>query len=249
MKINRLYIIIVCLLILILPGCAKEGGQCPTSTGKERYEERNIISEFDSVYLYGNMNLHITEGPVFRLYVYAGENLLPGILTGFSGKRLRIEDVNSCDYIRDLNPKMDVYLTLPKLKYLEFSSSGTISATNTLTSDSLAVQCWSGGGSLKMDIRAKECWFIEHTGAVDFTVSGVCPNTYIYHTGYAPFDFKNLKAERVHVVNRSSNHSYVNASKFLGAELWNLGNIYYIGSPEEIKIENHGKGRLIPFQP
>lgn len=241
-----------CLILLstfLFVACAKEGGNCPTSTGQERYEEREIVSEFDTIYLYGNMNLHITQGPIYRVYLYAGINLLPGIITEFTGRKIRIEDVNSCEYLRDMNPKMDVFITLPNLRHLEFSGSGKIVSTNTLTSDSISVQCWSGGGSLMLDIESKESWFIEHTGAVDFTVRGVCPNTYIYQTGYAPFDFRDLKAERMHVVNRSSNHTWVNVSKKIVAEFWNNGNIYYTGQPDDIHVVKHGNGQLFQFNP
>lgn len=233
--------------------CTKEeGGGCVTSTGPLQYQERVAPVGIDSLIIRGEFRVTLNQGKEPRLYLHSGANLLPGIITRKKGNTLYIEDLNTCDFLRDMGIKTEVFITLTSLRMIEFTSSGHLYTPDTLHLDSLRVESRDGAGSVHLLINTQKTWLVQHsgTGAVDFTVKGKSGYVFIYCRGYAPFDCGQLICPGyTHVVHMGSNDCRVNCGSILQAELWSIGNIYYSGSPHTIWLRGDGKGRLIPFKP
>ncbi len=254
MRITPAYIISwIAAGLLVLTACKKEGpGGCVTSTGRVIYEERALPDSPDSVFIYGEMDVFLTQEKKPRLYLKAGENLLPGLVTRIQGKSLIIEDLNTCAFLRDLGHRPEIHLTFSTLKYIGFETSGNIVSTNTLTLPQLRLECHDGAGSVRLDVNTDECWFLQHsgTGATDFVITGITRYSYIYCQGYGPFDLRGLQTTGyAQVVHRGSNHCYVHSAGILQAEIWQNGDIYYTGGPTTIWKSGDGTGQLIPLQP
>ena len=253
---NQQYIFILLfasILSIIFNACSKEeNGGCITSTGKIIYEERLLPTSPDTLIIQGEMDVYITMDRKPRLYLQSGENLLPGTVSSLKGETLRLEDFNTCDFLRDLGVKTKVFLTITPQSFLfvEFESSGLIRSTNTLSLDSLRMECRNGGGSVNLDIKTAKAWFVQHsgTGSVDFHIRGESGYTFVYCKGYGPFDLRDLRTTGyLHFVHLGSNNCWVNASGILQAEIWSIGDLYYMGSPSTIWLKGEGSGRLIPF--
>jgi len=233
--------------------CTKEdGGGCVTSTGPMLFQEREAPVGIDSLIIRGEFKVTLRQGKEPRLYLHSGANLLPGIITQKKGHTLYIEDLNTCDFLRNMGVKTEVFITLTQLKMIEFTGSGTLNTPDTLHLDSLKVESRDGAGSIHLLVDAKKTWFVQHsgTGAVDFTVKGISGYVFIYCRGYAPFDCGQLICPGyTHVVNMGSNDCRVNCGSILQAELWSIGNVYYSGTPHTIWLRGDGKGKLIHLKP
>lgn len=241
---------IVALLFLALgllslhSGCLKEDSNCITQTGPSIYDEREIDGPVDSLILDADVNLHITKGDKYRLYLKAGEKLLPGLTTIQSGRLLTIIDKNQCDFLRDMGAQTDVYITIPTLRYLKVKSSGMIETLGQFKSDSLVVESWGGGGTLYLDIDVIHCWFYQHGGNIDFTIKGKATFNYIYWISYAPIDCGQLETGYSHIVHKGSNNINIKVNNVLHAEIHSIGDIIYNGSPSIISIISEGSGKL-----
>ena len=234
---------------LLFTSCLKEDSKCITQVGKPMYEEREVNGNFDSIYLDGDVNLHLTQDDKLRIYLHAGEKLLPGITTIQKGRTLRITDENKCDFLRDMGTPIDIYVTLNQLRYLNFRSSGTIQSSTPIISDSLTLECWGGGGSIKLEIDVMHCWIFQHGGNVDFAISGKADYNYIYwNSSYSPVDCSNLLTGYTYIIHKGANDATINVQNVLQAEIHSIGNIIYQGHPSEITIRSFGKGELIKKQ-
>ncbi|MGC8864829.1 MAG: GIN domain-containing protein [Bacteroidales bacterium] len=238
---------------LVGSSCQKEdGGGCVTTSGPMKYEERPSPLDIDSLIIRGEFRVTLKQDKEPRLYLYSGANLLPGIITRYKHKTLYIEDLNTCDFLRDLGLKTKIFISVTQLKMIEFTSSGTLESPDTLQFDSLRVESRDGAGSIRLLLDTQKTWLIQHsgTGAVDFTAQGRTNYLFIYNRGYAPFHCDELICPGyTHVVHYGSNNCRVNCGAILQAELWGIGDIYYSGSPHTIWLRGDGKGRLIHIKP
>ncbi len=204
-------------LSMMLDACTKEeNGGCITSTGKIVYEERSLLASPDTLIIEGEMDVYITMDRKPRLYFQSGENLLAGVVSTLIGKKLTLEDFNTCDFLRNMGVRTKVFLTVTPQSFLfiEFESSGVISSTNTLSLDSIRIECRNGGGTVNLDIETAKAWFIQHsgTGSVDFHIHGKSGYTFVYCMGYGPFDLRDLcTTGYLHFVHLGSNNCWVNA--------------------------------------
>lgn len=254
MKLRLITILVLgSFLSLLSTSCQKEeGGGCVTSSGRLKYEERQAPSNIDSLIIRGEFKITLRQDKQPRLYLRSGANLLPGIITRYHYKTLYIEDLNTCDFLRDLGLKTEVFITVNQLKMIEFTSSGTLVSPDTLHFDSLRIESRDGAGSVRLLLQTQKTWLIQHsgTGAVDFTLAGHSGYVFLYCRGYAPFDCEQLKCPGyTHVVHMGSNNCRVHCGAILQAEIWSLGDIYYSGTPHTIWRKGDGKGRLIHIKP
>jgi hypothetical protein len=224
--------------------CLKDDSRCITQTGPSIYDERELSGPIDSLVLDGDVNLHITKGDKFRLYLKAGEKLLPGLTTIQTGRLLTLTDENKCDFLRDMGAQVDIYLTIPTLRYLKVKSSGIIETIGQFKSDSLVVESWGGGGSMFLDIDVVHCWIYQHGGNVDFTIKGAATFNYIYWISYAPIDCSQLETGYSHIVHKGTNNIQIKVNNVLHAEIHSIGDVIYNGSPSIINVISEGTGKL-----
>lgn len=244
MKLNRTSIWF-CLLTLLITGCEKLPGEdCFKSTGETIIEHRSV-GPFEHIVLEDNINLILTQGNEEAISVKAGENLLESIITEVNNNELTIKNENKCNWVRDFNKEIDVYLTVRNLCSVTYRSSGLILSTNTITTDSLNIAVWDGTGTIDMDIQTRVSVLSIHYGSVDFHMRGHSNVGYIYAGSYGPFFCEDLVTKFMFMDNRGSNDCYVHCVKQLEVEIEYTGSIYYTGNPEIVKANITGTGQLI----
>ena len=238
-------IIWLCLTAFLLTGCEKFAGEdCLKSTGETTIEHRTI-DPFEHIVLEDNINLIITQGDEEAVSVKAGENLLESIITEVNNNELTIKNENKCNWVRDFNKEIDVFLTVRNLYSITYRSSGLILSTNTIVTDSLNIAVWDGTGTIDMDIQTRVSVMSIHYGSVDFHIRGQSNVGYIYAGSYGPFFCEDLITTFMFMDNRGSNDCYVRCQKQLEVQIEYTGSIYYTGNPEIIKADITGTGQLI----
>ncbi len=240
-------IILISIIGVILFNSCKKGvvGDCFLSGGNFTVEERTI-SDFNCILLKDNVNLILTKSAEQSIRVEAGSNLLPGIKTTVdnSGK-LKVQNDNQCNWIRNYDSPINVYLNYIDIDSIEYRSIGNISTTNLLQTDSLYINVHEGAGEIKLNISVDRLYCSLHYGTADIILYGLSEVSYVYSASFGLINLIDLESTFVFMNNRSSNDVYVNVVHQLGATIENVGNIYYTGNPDLVTIDGPGPGQLI----
>jgi len=249
-KINsrKLYTIgLLLVLTAIAAGaCTKGGGKCLTSYGNLISVERET-GDFDSIAIYDYVNVFLTQDTVNKVRVETGEHVVSGISTEVVNRQLIIHNYNKCNWLRDYSKPVNVYISVRNLFKIYYNSAGNLTTLNPLSSDELWVDLWGGSGSVLLDLNIHSGTFIQHMGTADLTLTGLCRICSLYAGDYGPFHCENLETGYTFITSRSSNNCYVQAERVLEATILSIGDIYYHGTPDTLKVDIQGTGKLIPY--
>lgn len=241
----RLLNIIFLSLIICSFSCKKKNlGDCFKSTG-DLVEQEREMSTFSKIIINNNVNVLLDPSLSNKIIVSAGENLLDKITTEYNADTLVISNNNSCNWVRDFSVPITVSLPLSQLNNIEYRSIGDINCADTIYCDTLTVNVFEGAGNLNILVNAYQIHSSLHYGTADILISGRCSISYIYSASFGLIDNRNLYCSLVYANNKSSNDLYLRAEKTLAATIESIGNIYYVGSPESISLNQIGSGSLI----
>lgn len=236
------------LLLLIsfnLSSCKKSNlGDCFKSTG-DIIEQQRKIGEFSKIILRDNVNVVFNNEQSNTIIVSAGENIIDNIITEKNGDTLDISNVNSCNWVRDFDVPITVYLSSNKLETIEYRSIGDISCSDTIFCDSIYVDVYEGAGTLNILVNSYLVHSAIRYGTADLKVSGRSNLSYVYSAGFGLIDNRELLSAQIYVANKSSNDIYLCAKSTLAATIYGIGNIYYLGDPGNVSLDKIGSGNLI----
>ncbi len=247
MKSNLIYCFFsLLLMMLFIPACNKNGGECISNTGKIITQERQV-GDFDSISMNDNVNLILTQDTLNRVKVEAGENIIQGITTHVTDHLLVIHNQNTCNWLRSYHSPLNVYVSIKNLWKVIYNSSGNLTSTNAIGSDIFIVDAWGGCGTIDLKLNIKQGFFLQHMGTANFILQGRCNINSVYAGDFGSFHCKDLQTGYTFIKNYGSNDCYVVASRYLDATIGSLGNIYYTGDPDTIYTHIYGAGKVIPF--
>ncbi len=239
-------------LFWFLTGCDKERGVCVSNTGAIISQQRNIDS-CDQINISDYVNLILTEGQPGTVTVECGKNLIGGIKTRVDSGILYLSNENKCNWLRDYESPVNVYLAGKGIWRIVYNSSGNVRSETTLVNDSLKVEIWGGCGVIDLSVSVLKGMFSLNLGTADLILRGTSDEMYLYAGSYGRFDGTSLVTKWAHVVNKSPNDSYVKVESatdpttMLDATILSIGNIYFTGNPQTVKADIRGSGNIIPF--
>jgi len=244
--IRKIFIPLIFCLAGLMEGCAKDGGACFTNTGNIIRQTRHL-ADYSQVDLGDNVCLILASdsSAAGSAEVEAGENVIRGISTEVTGGCLFIRNHNKCNWLRDYSKPINVYLSSDHIWEIRYNGSGDIRTTGTLKQDSLAVIVWGGCGTINLRLDIWQGRFSLNMGTVDFRLHGKSSITSVFTADYGLYDARDMKTGYTFITSRGSNDCYVRASNGLDATITSIGNIYYSGDPENIKVNITGTGKLI----
>lgn len=234
------------IIILLVSGCRKEDiTSCKLVSGSTGIDYRNI-PEFKNIAIRDNVNLILHKSDTSYVKVETGENLLEGIKTTVNDRGwLELKNSNGCDWARDYSVQVDVHVFYTDIDTIEYRSIGNITSVDTLKTDSLWIHVMEGAGEIMPTLNVKRLYCQLHSGTADVFIDGYCGLAVAYSAGYGVMDLRDLQCDVVFINSRSSNNSFVNASITLGAQISNIGDIYYKGNPKSLTLTGSGSGKLI----
>jgi len=234
-------------VLIFISSCKKENMcDCFKSTGEITTEER-VTEPFNSIYLSDNVNLFLIRDSVFKVKVVAGKNLLPLIKTNVEDGSMHISNNNKCNWVRSYKPKINVYVSMPTLMFIEYTGCGNISMLNTFTGDSIYFDTKNGSGTVDLDINMRVCYLIINTGPVDVNVKGHADELQLYYIGTGMIHCENLTTNYTYITHKSTGNCYINVRDLLIYHISWTGNIHYTGNPSQIQGDNTGTGTIIAF--
>lgn len=223
--------------------CDKEN-KCLKTSGNNTIEERTISSNFETIELNNKINLVIKQDSIFSIKVEAGANLLPLITTEVVGNQLIIKSDNKCSFLRSYNKAINVFLSTPNLKKINYKGQGNIYSGNMLSFPDFTIEANKATGSVKMGLTTNYLRILQHTGPADFTFVGSANDTYLYSLGNGWFHFENFSSNNVHVNSGGTGDFLVKANTTLLVELYSIGNVYYFGNPVLTVSKKTGSGEI-----
>jgi len=230
--------------LLSVVGCDK--GQLFDSTGAITTEIRETET-ITKVAVYDNINLIFTNRiDSGTIIVSAGENIIRNISTEYNDNTLTIRNKNKYNWTRDLNPDIRVYLPCANIESIRHESVGVVSCETALTGNALRIDIAYGNGIIDLNLLYQTVTLRNLSSSItDVVLRGRCATLNLYHTCYAPFDCRNLHAQKVKVTEAGIQNCFVSASERLEPTITNYGNIYYYGNPEIVNFTKTGDGKLI----
>ena len=234
------------LLAGLLSGCGKDGGVCISNSGPLTRQVRSV-GDFNQVNLNDNVSLVLVTDSAGPVVVEAGRNLLGGIKTTVENGQLSISNANTCNWLRDYQKPIRIYLSVNKLWKIKYNGSGDITANGTVKLDSLAVEVWGGCGTVDLTVDIWKGNFSLNLGTVDMKLRGVSAITSVLSADYGLYDGRDLQTGYTFITSKGSNDCYVRATNSLEANIQSIGNIYYGGNPHSVNATINGSGRVIPF--
>ena len=108
-------IILLIGLIFISISCSKPG-ECIESTGSIITKDFTV-ADFDKIIVHQGLSLVITEGPIYKVEVQTGENLMSNIEVSVDGGVLTLKDNTTCNWVREYGNTV-VYVTAPNITEL-----------------------------------------------------------------------------------------------------------------------------------
>jgi len=226
--------------------CKKENeGDMLKSVGESIKQTREITENFSKVNLSNTINLIITQDTINKIEVEAGENIISNIKTDIVNNELIIKDINTFNWVRPLDTKINVYLHVRQLETLEYYGSGTILSTNAISGKVFHFNTHDGSGDVDITLNTSESHFWIQAGVQNIRVNGFSGVNYIYIIGENFFYGNNLETGYTYITNISSGDCYIYATKEIGAKIEWVGDIYLRGKPPVIDLIKNGTGNLI----
>jgi len=236
---------VIILSVFVFSACQKEKAGCFSSTGDQVSVSVPIPAEIDNVTAFGRIHVNFIQDSLNIVEIAGGENVVGGIECVTENNKLRILDNNSCNWMRrlDLIPVVTVHYT--SLRYFGSENYYDNLFLKQHHGDSILMEYWTGSGKTKFSGDVEKAYFKVNAGAGGYECSGKTDYLYIYNCGGAKIDCSGMPAIDVLAVTASNNDVMLNCTYNLFAEIRRTGNIYYTGSPLQVKRIGNGSGELI----
>ena len=235
------------LISLTVLSCKKaEDRRCFKSAGDEVTIERPVES-FDKIYVGPNIKITLVQDSLDKVVITGGENLVNFISSDVTDGQLRIENNNSCNFLRSYKHEINVEIHFSSLNEFYFEGTKPVTNLGTIESSNLIVVIRDGAGEVNLNVDCGNLNVTVTNGWGNFKVSG---NTINLHLDIRSNGFGNTNnlnvAQNVDVASDSGGVIEVNAEgAVLKAQTTSSGDIWYIGTPLDLQFAQYGAGELI----
>lgn len=223
-------------------GCQKENRcDCIKRTGGIITDVRHI-SGFNQVYVESNVNVFITQDSVSEVKVEAGENIAHLITTDVESGVLVIRNKNRCNWSRSYDKPLNVYVSMPEVRYITSDGTGNVKGTNVFTTPVIDAMIKNSGN---IEISVNNNRLLTHIhGAGNMTLHGATNEHDCSVGGTAYVYASDMQTSYTFIDAFTLGESYVNATHLLICKLRDKGDIYCYGKPSSIQKSGDGSGKL-----
>jgi hypothetical protein len=236
--------------ILILASCNSEkAGNCWQTAG-EKIQKEFVVDNFTKIVVHDKIELIITQGPIQKLVVETGENLMPDIAVSVTDHRLIVINNNTCNFFRDYGITK-VYVTSPNLTEIRNASEQNITATNTLTYPSIYLMSlgdkrkYLAVGDFNLSIQNDKVKILSN-GVATLHLTGTTTNLDIkFGNGNTRFEGENFKAKNITINQVSSNDMLIFPIESLTGSIHSVGDVISFNKPPIVDVDVQNSGQLI----
>jgi hypothetical protein len=242
MKLIKLNHILFAAIMVLLFSCKKENScDCIKRTG-EIIKDKRIINGFDRIVAEDNVNVFITQDSLSEVTVEAGEHIAPLIKTEVLNGVLFIRNKNRCNWTRSYKKPLNVYVTMPEIRYITSDGTGDIKSLNTITSDIVDLQI-KNSGNMFMTVNNSRVLSHMH-GSGDITLSGSTHEHDCSIGGTAYLYAADLETSYTYINTFTLGTCYIRAKDLLICKMEEKGDTYCYGNPRVVQKEQTSTGQL-----
>jgi len=236
---------ITILFVVLFISCNKDTAPDIVKTTGKTSTQKRILSSFNTVELYSNIQLLLIADTIDFIEIQAGENLLPKIYSGIKSNTLVIKNTNKFNFMRSYKDSIIAKLHYKNLGHIKYYGAGNITTQNILTANEFAFESWYGSGHCFFNLNTTVSSFGFHTGIVDLELRGTSAENRLYATEQGIIQASNLNTKTCLCNNRGVANFFIKATTEIGVEISGEGNINYTGNATIAYSKITGKGKLI----
>jgi len=244
------YIYIVFIGVLLMACDTENVNDCFQKSGKIVTLEK-VVPLFTKIKVNRDISLVLKEGPVQKVLIETGENLLNEVSVSVVDEQLILVENNICNFVRDYNITK-VYVTAPNITEIISSTQFQISSDGVLNYSSIDVLSEDyydisiiAVGMVSLKLNSQNVRVVGNNLTI-FNLSGVSENLYInFAAGDGVFYGANMVANNVNVFHRGTNRIIVNPQNELKGKLVSTGDLITKNQPPVIDVQELYTGRLI----
>ncbi|MDT0553509.1 head GIN domain-containing protein [Urechidicola vernalis] len=237
-------------LFLLITSCnSEDAGDCFQTAGNIIQEEISL-DDFDKILINERVSLLIKEGPIQKVFIETGKNLLPDVTLEVIDGQLIASDNNKCNFVRDYG-LTKVIVTSPNITEIRNSSEQTVTSDGVLNYPNLRLLSedyqsdYLNVGDFNLEVNTTSI-SITSNGISNFYLSGITTNlNAFFAAGDSRLEAQTLIATNVKFTNKSSNDMLVNPQDKIEGAIFSLGDVIAYYEPPIVDVVEHYKGKLI----
>ncbi len=227
--------------------CSDAGKDCFKAAGNIDSIIINV-DDFNTIDVYDIFDVALKQGNEYSVKIITNKTLLDNVDVSVDDTLLTITDKNKCYFLRDYDVKIDIVITAPDVKEINFYSASSFKSIGELNYDRFLFRCYGKLASADFTANCSDHLFVSLWNVSgDFYVHGKTLYLSILDHGSAYVHAFDLSAEYISIEQRSTGNVEVYANRKITALLCDIGNIYYKGNPVIDSVIT-GKGKIIKIE-
>jgi len=237
---------ILLVFVILLSGCGISE-DCVKNAGDATTKEFDI-ADFDKIRVHSGISLVVKEGPVFKVSIQSGSNVIGNIEVNKEGEFLVVKDNSTCNWTRDFKAAT-VYVTAPNITEIHSKTEQDIYSDGTLTFPILRLFAINddeaGTGDFYFNINNGQT-VIESNHVSNFTISGNTTELLSnFYFGTGKLNGENFICQNIKIFQRGSNDMILKPIQSISGKILNTGNVILKNNPPTINVEQLFSGHLI----
>lgn len=244
-------IIYIAIALLFIACDSENGSDCFKKEGAIVQLDFDLAS-FTEIVVFEGVQLFIEEGPIQKVTLESGENLIDDVEVKVEGDLLTVINNNTCNFIRDYNITR-VYVTSPNITKIRNSSSLEIASIGVLNYPELTLfsenneneEYYHNNGDFNLNLNVQKLT-IASNGFSTFRLDGNADIAdFGLYSGNTRILGKNLMVKVLYLYQRSTNKMVVNPTESIQGEIFGIGDVIAKNRPPIVEVEELFTGKLI----
>ncbi|MFA7273524.1 MAG: DUF2807 domain-containing protein [Crocinitomicaceae bacterium] len=236
------------ILFLAFTACKKPADRtCWKFTGKDSEKLVNLYGYFSELEINTYLAIDLIQDSLNYLKISGGENVINEVKVELIDGKLTLTNTNKCKFLRSPKHKIKVEVHFSQLDKVIFLGSENINSVGKIVQSNFNLEVRESSGTVNLELQVDDCQLDIEPCFADYTIRGTAKTARFSVKGSGYCNTTNfVVSDKIVCVSRSSSDLYINgATHYLKCETTDLGNVYYLGTPAEIKWNDYGKGKLL----
>ena len=232
-------------LVLTFCSCNKENAPDCFKTAGEIQTEIRDLGCFTKLELNSNLKYELVDTNFCGIEITGPKNLLPKIDAQLSDGVLKIENVNTCNFLRSYEQEIIVKLYFDSITNIQNLSTGSIVSLNEIKVRKLVIENKHANGKVELNLNCDTIYCGSPAGANDSYLKGTVQVAELYSDAYGIIHAESLHANQVYINNGSLQPIYANATSYAFVRIDDSGNVVLNQIPNLYDLVRNGSGELI----
>ncbi len=229
------------LAITFITACSSCNKECFTVNGKGPLVNKSYsLSTFNSIHTSVSAHVFLTQGTSYSVEIKGQQNILDILDVESKNNVLSIGFNNHCGSLN--YDELQVYITMPDVKSIAISGSGSVEATNTLNVSNINFDI-SGSANISATLNVQNAIEGNISGSGELYLAGTTPYEKFTISGSGGVFAFGLAAQQANINISGSGDAELSVSNQLDVTISGSGDVKYKGQPS-VNSSISGSGKL-----